>query len=115
MSGGTKPLWLKYVAPSYFIQERRGVLCLYEIQIPELRNRSIGMVEKYFTEDGSVRWRTLDHWKCDWRGNFRSRESAAQDLVRNSPRARARVSSLRERFANMPEETVSSPEIKRTK
>lgn len=112
VSGGTK-LWLKYVAPCYFIQERRGVLCRYEIQVPELRDWPVGMVEKYFTQSGSVRWRTLDHWLCDWRDGFTSREKAAQDLVVSSPRTVKLIATRRERVASGAEMTVGSPEIKR--
>lgn len=91
MSGETSKVWLKYVPPSgYTIQERRDALCLYEIQIPELGDWCVGMVEQY-AEGKTVRWRTLDHRKEDWRSGFLTREEAAQDLVANCPRAREMI------------------------
>lgn len=112
MSGATK-LWLKYVAPSYYIQERSGVLTRYEIQVPELRNKMVGMVEKYFLRDGATRWRTLDHWLMDWKSGFATREKAAQNLVTSCPRTVELIRVRRERLATGREPTVGSPEIKR--
>jgi hypothetical protein len=99
VSGATsKPLWLSYVPPNYLIQERRNVVCWYEIRSPEL-DWELGIVERYRLPSGQHRWRTLDHWKCDWRDGFKSREEAAQDLVQNCPRTVERIAARRRSLA----------------
>jgi hypothetical protein len=100
----TSKVWLKYVAPNYYIQERRNVLARYEIQAPELGSAQLGMVEKYFTDKDSVKWRSLDYRKNDWKSDWNSREEAAQDLILNCPVVAARVKHLRERIKS-PEES----------
>lgn len=103
MSGETSKVWLKYVAPNYWIQERRDVLALYEIQMPELNDWVVGWVEQHVNKKRQTRWRTLTHKLDDWRGDFLSREEAAQDLVANCPVTQALIAIRRSR-------TVSSGE-----
>lgn len=94
----SKPLWLKYIVPCYAIQERRGVLVRYEVQVPELRDLCVGWVEQYTSKDKLVRWRTLTPKLDDWRDNFQTREEAAQDLVRECPLSVRRMQYRRERM-----------------
>jgi hypothetical protein len=94
---------LKYAVPNYWIHQRHGVLSRYEICLPELGDRYVGLVEKYTSPTGSQRWRTLDYKLDDWRDNFGSREEASQDLVTTCPRVMDLISRLRERRLNSPE------------
>jgi hypothetical protein len=86
------------------IQQRRGVLSRYEIRMPEIKDWQVGMVEKYLTADDKVRWRTLDHWKCDWKSGFLGREAAAQDLVANCPRTVQLIADRRRKLTDSAEQ-----------
>lgn len=88
-------VWLRYLPPSCLIQQRRGVIKAYEIWHVEL-NLEVGRVELYADDkSGGSKWRTLDHWKEDYKDGHATREEAAQNLVKNCPRVVARLEQRR--------------------
>jgi hypothetical protein len=82
------------------------VLALYEIQMPELNDWVVGMVEQHVNKKRQTRWRTLTHKLDDWRGEFRSREEAAQDLVTHCPVTLELIATRRSRTVSLPDQVT---------
>lgn len=81
------------------IQEREKLHSSWDVYVPALANVCVGRVESYWTGTGAaVKWRSLDHWYCDWRQGFATREQCAQDLAANCPRAAEQVARARARI-----------------
>jgi len=81
-------LWWQY-EPGGLIQQRSMLRSAWDVVIPPLRNLRVGRVESYWadSENGRVLWRTLDHWQCDFREGYKTREEAVRELVEKCPRA----------------------------
>ena len=92
-------LWLKYVRGG-LIQERTALRSAWNVHMPEL-SLWIGRVESYWDESTNykVRWRTLDHWYCDYKKGYMTREDAAQELALKCVRTVKLIADRRERLA----------------
>ncbi len=91
--------WLSYT-PGRLIQERPNLRSAYNVELPQLGHLLIGRVESYWPEGkpGCLRWRSLDHWYCDWLHNYTTREQAARELLTTCPRTIELVQSTQRRL-----------------
>src|SRR5688572_16718409 len=90
-------LWWDYERGG-LIQHRPLLRSAWDIVIPPLRRLRVGRVESYWESEDSARvlWRTLDHWLCDFREGYRTRDQATKELVAECPRATELIRQRRE-------------------
>lgn len=89
--------WIRYERGG-LIQERENLRSGWEMFLPNLGDLWVGRVESYW-QGSAILWRSLDHWYCDFRQGYASREEAAQALVNFCPRTRQLVAARVERLA----------------
>jgi hypothetical protein len=109
--------WLEY-EPTCLHEYRPDVLQEWDVTVPRLSTREyrwiVGNVQKYSRAKGSPRWRSLDSRRNVFRDDYLSRESCAQELVRDCPVVVRRMAHRRLRLAAMALEDLS-PEARRAR